>query len=508
MQINRSQLLIRISLVLGILILINVLSVEYHYRLDFTADQRYTLSNATEQILKQVEKPVTVNAYFSKDLPARQKKAKRHFEDLLTEYRNHTEEDFVYKFINPNKDQESEKKARRKGIQPFVLGTQKRDQVQRQRAYMGAVIQIGEQSEVISRLQPQGPAEYKLSSNIHKLTQTDKPSIAVFTGFNGISKSDLGQALDDLGVIYNLEEHRLKPGEPIPDKYRTGIIANPADSFPPGVFNQLDQFLSAGKNLVVATDIIDDQLQQQRLKRDDSKLVGWLKEKGFDVSDQVLIDADCGAVTVRRQMQGRGFRQQVRFPYFPIIKNFSDHPVGKGVGQVFLPFCNPIDTTKSKNLDYAILAQSSKKSGLQNLPATINVQKQWQENDFRESHLPVAVGAEGQFGNAQGQSRLVVVGSDNLIPKNENNQPRGRSRPQVREGNANFFVNAVDWVSDQMGLMALRTQGVTARPIEDVSDDNKVWIKYGNAFAPIILILIIGLVRYQIQLRKRKKWQA
>ncbi len=507
MQITKSQLLTRIFLVLGILILVNVLSAEYFYRLDFTADQRYTLSKATKKILRNLEKPVTVNAYFSKDLPARVAKAKRHFKDLLTEYSNHSEKDFVYNFINPNKNEKSEKKARRKGIKPFVLGTRKRDQVQRQRAYMGAVIQIGDQSEVISRIEPEGPAEYKLSSNIHKLTQSEKPSVAVFKGQGGIAKNDLGQTLQDLKVMYNVEEYQLKTNDRIPSKYRTGIIVNTSDSFSQPVLNQLDKFLKAGNNLLIATDRVEDNLQEQSLSTANTGLEKWLENKGITLRDQVLIDAQCGAIQVQQTAQGRRVMRNVKFPFFPIIKKFEKHPVTRSVSQLFLPFSSTIDTGEETGLNFHVLARSSKKTGQVSLPHSINVNKNWKESDFPKNHEPIAIAAKGKLGVSDSVSRLVVVGSDKLIQKQKKNQGR-RGRTKVREGNANFFVNAVDWLSDQMGLMELRTQGVDARPLDDISDQNQNLLKYSNAFAPIVLILVIGLLRFQIQQAKRKKWQA
>ncbi len=508
MQITKSQLITRIFLVLGILVLVNIIAAEYHYRLDFTADQRYTLSKATKKILRNTDKPVTVNAYFSKDLPARVAKAKRHFKDLLIEYRNHAEQDFVFKFINPNKDKESERKAQKKGIKPFVLGTRKRDQVQRQRAYMGAVIQIGNQSEVISRIKPEGPVEYKLSSNIHKLTQSDKPTIAIFKGQGGISKNNLGQALKDLKVLYNVESYELKASEPIPSKFRTGIIVNPKDSFSEGVLKRLDDFLASGSNLFVATDYIDAKVNEQRLSLLHTGLEDWLENKGIEIKENVLIDAQCGAVQVRRQIRGRAINQRIKFPYFPIVQKFEEHPVTKGVSQLFLPFSGTVDSGKNKSLNFNILARSSKKSGTLTIPNSINVNKEWRESDFPGSYLPVALSAEGHFGGTENVSRMVVVASDNLIQKQDKQQTRRNRRNRVREGNANFLVNAVDWLSDQMGLAELRTQGVDARPLEDLSDQNKNLLKYANAFAPIILILVVGGIRFQIQQSKRKRWMS
>jgi ABC-type uncharacterized transport system involved in gliding motility auxiliary subunit len=55
-----------IVLVTVILIVVNILSENYSFRLDLTEAREYTLSKATRNILKNLEKPVTITAYFSK----------------------------------------------------------------------------------------------------------------------------------------------------------------------------------------------------------------------------------------------------------------------------------------------------------------------------------------------------------------------------------------------------------------------------------------------------------
>ena len=59
-----------ILLVFGILILLNIIAAKFFVRLDFTEDKRYSLSSATENLLKNLKDPVTINAYFSEDLPS------------------------------------------------------------------------------------------------------------------------------------------------------------------------------------------------------------------------------------------------------------------------------------------------------------------------------------------------------------------------------------------------------------------------------------------------------
>ena len=57
----RKSTYIILGTILG-LILLNVLSNRFFLRLDFTADQRYTLSEASKNILKEIEEPVNIKA--------------------------------------------------------------------------------------------------------------------------------------------------------------------------------------------------------------------------------------------------------------------------------------------------------------------------------------------------------------------------------------------------------------------------------------------------------------
>ena len=58
-----------VILIIGILLLVNFISSDYFVRIDLTENKRFTLSQATEDILEDLLEPVTVKAYFSEILP-------------------------------------------------------------------------------------------------------------------------------------------------------------------------------------------------------------------------------------------------------------------------------------------------------------------------------------------------------------------------------------------------------------------------------------------------------
>ena len=121
-------------LIAAIISVVNVLSSRFFFRLDFTEDQRYTLSTATKTILTSLKDPVTVTAYFSEDLPQDIAKTRRDFKELLVEYGSRSKGKVVYEFINPNKDEASEQKAVQNGVQPVMVNVREKDQVKQQKA--------------------------------------------------------------------------------------------------------------------------------------------------------------------------------------------------------------------------------------------------------------------------------------------------------------------------------------------------------------------------------------
>jgi ABC-type uncharacterized transport system involved in gliding motility auxiliary subunit len=67
----------------------------------------------------------------------------------------------------------------------------------------------------------------------------------------------------------------------------------------------------------------------------------------------------------------------------------------------------------------------------------------------------------------------------------------------VNPDNLNLLINSLDWLSDDTGLVELRTQGATARPIDDLEDKKRTFLKYLNFLLPVLLALAYGIFRFQ-----------
>mgnify|MGYP006312770221 CR=1 FL=1 len=142
-----------ILLLTGIIILVNILSAKFFVRLDVTEDDRYTLSDATKEILKDLQQPVTIKAYFSEEMPPRLEQIKKEFTDLLVEYARRSDGMVMYEFINPSESEEIANEAQQAGIPPTQVQVRNNDKFEAMVVYLGAVIQMGESNpEVIPQV--------------------------------------------------------------------------------------------------------------------------------------------------------------------------------------------------------------------------------------------------------------------------------------------------------------------------------------------------------------------
>lgn len=486
---NKKSITTQVLLIIAVLVVLNFLSDKFFVRLDFTADQRYTLSEASKNILNSLEEPVTVTAYFTEDLPPDLAVTRSDFKDLLTEYASISNGLVLYEFINPNADPESEQKAAQAGVQPVLVTSREKDEATQKKVFMGAVLRKGEKKEVIPFMQPGNAMEYDLSTSIKKLAVTTKPVIGFIQGHGEPSLQSMAQVMQSMSVLYNMEPVNLNDTALDLNKYKTLALVGVADTIPWYHFQILDQFLSQGGNLFVAMNRVKGDFTTVQGTSLETGLETWLSEKGLIVENNFIVDASCGKISVR---QGNfPFPVQINFPYFPAISKFADHPVTKGLEQIMFPFASSITYTGDTSNTYIPLAMTSDKSGTLSTPIYFDVQKKWSGNDFPLKEMSVGALLEGNLvGNT---ASSIILFSNGQFPVNG----EGQNAQQIAPDNVNLMVNSIDWLSDDTGLIDLRTKGVTSRPLDQIDDGKKLFLKWMNFLLPIFLILIYGIIRMQ-----------
>jgi len=484
---NRKQVTYTLLFIAGVLILVNILANSFFLRLDFTADRRYTLSKATRKILKDIKEPITVTAYFSKDVPAEIQKVRQDFKELLVEYSNNSRHRVAFEFVNPSDNEQLQQKAAQAGVQPIMIKVREKDQMKQQKVFLGAVVQFGEKSEAIPVIQPGAAMEYALSSAIKKLIVTDKPAVGMLQGQGEPSLAGIHQAYTSLEVMYNVDLVYLTDTTYTLNKYKTIVIVAPRDTIRDRYLAQLDRYLNEGGNLFIALNHVDANFQQARGFTTNTGFDQWLKKKGVTLEDNFVIDDNSGTVGVTQQQGGFTMTSQIQFPYLPIISKFAKHPAVEGLEHVILQLASSITFNGDSTNTWIPMAFTSEKSGTQPSPLVFDIKKQWSDADYTRKNLVVA-GA--LVPKKQKEGKIMIVANGNFVVNGE-----GQQAQEVQEDNVNLMVNSIDWLGDDTGLIELRTKGIPSRPLKQIDEDKKIYLKCINFLLPILLIIGYGIYR-------------
>jgi ABC-type uncharacterized transport system involved in gliding motility auxiliary subunit len=115
MKTKKTQILLKSILVLGILILVNFISVRFFTRLDLTKTHIFTLSEASKKLVGGLDDRVTIKAYFTEDLPSPYNNSRRQVLDILNEYKAYAKGNIQFEFINPE-GEKAEREAKESGV--------------------------------------------------------------------------------------------------------------------------------------------------------------------------------------------------------------------------------------------------------------------------------------------------------------------------------------------------------------------------------------------------------
>ncbi len=494
---------LHLLLLIVILILINIIGMNWFTRIDLTEDRVYSLSRASIDLVRNLEDPVTIRAYFTAQLPPPYSSYRRFVKDKLDEYRAYGGVNIQYEFIDPNQDEQARQEAERLGIPPVQIQVIENDNLQIKNVYMGLSIEYGGEREIIPVIEDLSTLEYDITSALFKLTRDRLPTVGILQGHGEpVPDQAFPRFKQALTRNYDVQTVRIENGalQPQPDVL---FVIAPTDSFPEADLQALDTYITHNGKVAFLLNRVHANLQVGWATLQTTGLEPLLAHYGATVQPDLVMDRHSSVVSVQR-MQGP-FRivQQIPYPFLPIATIFNlEHPMVNRLREVLFYFVSSIDTSQPPptGVTREPLIWSSPYSQVQEEPFFIQPQMFRQELTFDKGPYVLAAALQGAVPSyfdstrVASSARLVVVGDGDFI---------NESIVGALDGNIEFGLNMADWLAQDEGLLAIRTKKIAPRQLEPIDDRLKPVIKYTLMLFPPLLVILVGLVRWRFR-RNRK----
>jgi ABC-type uncharacterized transport system involved in gliding motility auxiliary subunit len=312
----------------AILVALNVLTGSVPKRVDLTKEKAYTLSEGTRAILGKLDGPVKIRFYSTQTDTATPysvllKSYSKKVEDLLAEYKQAAKGKIVIERFDPQPDSDAEDSARLDGVEEQALPSG-------EKIYLGLAVSMGlDSKQAIPFLSPdrERQLEYDLSRAISRVIAPEKPVIGVMSPLPvfGQQSNPMMQQMGQRGqpawaMIGELKKDFTLRNVPmtsdqIEDEIKVLVVIHPKDISDQTQF-AIDQFILRGGKMIAFLDgqsLIDSRAQSQNpmmgaMPGGGSSLDKLIKAWGlqFDTS-KVVADR-----TFKMQVGGQGDTTQDR----------------------------------------------------------------------------------------------------------------------------------------------------------------------------------------------------
>lgn len=544
-----------------VLILINIAGNFYFHRFDLTADHRYTLSQTTLNIIKDVKEPLIIDVFLKGEFPGEMKKLQTETQQILEEFKAYNS-NIVFQFVNPLEEEDKRDATIQafleRGLTPINVTLNDKGKQTQEVAFPWAIATYHGRSvkvpllknimgasiaeKVVSSVQH---LEYAFTSAFNSVTKPKKKKVAVIKGngeLNDLLMGDFIKQVKENCFIgtFTLDSVSKKPVETLAilKKYDLAVIVKPIEKFSDEEKLVLDQFvMNGGKTLwlIDQVNIEMDSLYNESGTTlafpNDLNLNDMFFKYGVRLNPNMVKDIMAAPITLATGENGSG-TQYNQFPWFysPLVYPTAKHPIVSNLDAVKFEFTNGIDTLKN-GIKKTVLLQSSPYSRLVGAPVEVKLEmvndRPEQSEFLNKGNIPVAVLLEGQFHSAfenrvlpfqeksfvnLSKTNKMIVISDGDVIKNQldkNYQPLELGYDKWTNklyGNKEFMMNCVNYLLDDNGLINIRSKVVNL----PILDKEKVYDNYTSAQIisvglPIIIIGIFGLLFTFLRKRKYSK---
>ncbi|WP_439152138.1 gliding motility-associated ABC transporter substrate-binding protein GldG [Winogradskyella sp.] len=544
---KKSKTLIYILGVIIGLVIINMISSQFYGRFDLTKDKRYTLSEASKNLIQDIDAPLIIDVFLEGEFPSEFRLLQIEVRQIIEEFQLETN-NIKVNYINPIEDEATRERnieeLTKSGLEPYINTENSTAKVTQEiifpwafASYKDKTVKIpllkrsitqGLQEQINNSVQG---LEYAFADGFNKLVKSKSKTIAILKGNGELDDIFIADFLKTMQQYYKIAAFTLDSVARNPlgtlDKlkqYDLIIAAKPSEAFTENEKLVLDQYtMHGGNSLWLSESVVMD---KDSLYNDtgsgvsimrDLKLNDFFFKYGVRINPSLVKDLYSAPIMLAIGEGSQAQLQPIQWQYSPLAASNPNHPITKNLNLVKYDFASPIDTLKN-NINKTILLQSSPKSKLEGTPTAItlaDVTESPDESTYNLGPQNLAVLLEGEFTSVydkrvlpfklkdyktKGSPAKMAIISDGDIIKNEviRNRPQELGFDQLTGkafGNKEFLLNTVNYLLDDTGLINIRAKEIRLAFLdsEKIKESKGKW-QLINIVLPLFILGIFGSV--------------
>jgi ABC-type uncharacterized transport system involved in gliding motility auxiliary subunit len=434
--------------ILGILVVLNFLANKYDPKWDLTEDKLNTMTDQSIEIVQSLPSKVEAIGFFTSNYSPDTAKT------ILENFKQKSNGKFTYRFIDPDNDPVTTKKYEITTDGSLVLLMDGRQQI----------IKVVSEDEVATALV--------------KLSNPTTSTVYFLTGHGEHDPFATGDdAYSTAASLLEKKNYTIKPlnllsNPKISEDADAIIIAGPKKPVSQSEVTLLAEFLKTGKSLIV----MEDSPVTNDFGDSPDPLAEYLSQSwGISLGNSIVLDLSSNSLSQA------------------YASLYGNHPIVNRLGGMVTIFPTARSVTPTDPAPAGItltsLVSTSNNSWAETNIADLQNNK-YQYDEGQDLQGPVSLAIAGMDSSTNG--RVVVVGSS-YFAVNSNFDAYG---------NGDFFVNSVDWATENEAQINLTPRETTTRVLVAPSIMSQGIIFLVSVVAFPLLIIVMGVTVW-IQRRKR-----
>jgi len=436
---RKSRAITRFLVLIVALLALNYVARFIFFRIDLTEDSRYTLTEASKRVMRNLDNHLYIEIYLDGEMPIEMKKLRATIKETLDELKVYAGSRLRYEFVDIAKEvapQDLERvyfDLRNSGLSPIIVSANAADGSRSEwTLFPGAKI-FYTQSDSLgvferevsvnflenssdansdeSLLIAQQNVETALAGAIARIVRKEIPRIAFVQGHGELDEYEVGDICKALDGYARPEQVTIDGNMNALAGYSLVIVAKPTQPWSDDDKIVLDQYLMRGGRVAWFVDAVD--VHHDSLARGEFTfalacnhgLDESLFKYGVRLNPDVISDLQSAFLLVNVAPDGQPTDFKLApWTYYPLLMPSGEHPITKGLNLIESKYPSSVDMVgRDTATRKEVLLYSSEYSRTQSVPAMLSLAQTKERPDpeaYRQQFVPIAMLLEGSFSSA------------------------------------------------------------------------------------------------------------